>query len=179
MHLFHSEVCLASEFQVICGGISSTIKLPCTTPKEVPLSLPMHAEIIGRTPPPTPRIVRVFIQLPAFSTIHLGPILSTIGDHALVCRRYCKKKTLIFAGASINVHLLLSFCFLRLLCFSLLVSCSVFTHHGFYEMVACLVLVLRLQYCAIYRYWTLVLNFCAHVGWGFREVRARRLVLVL
>lgn len=65
-------------------------------PQKVPPYLSMYTERSRHTPPFTHRIVRLFFQLPAFSTI---------GGRILACRRYCK--SLIFACASINMPLVI------------------------------------------------------------------------
>lgn len=108
-------------------------------------------------------IVRLLIQLPAFSTI---------GDRILACRRYCKKPLSSLVLLS-TCHWSLSFCFLRLLRL-LLVDCVCYPLWVL-ENGALAVLVLRLQCCDI----SLLDLGTNSSHWGSRKWRARRLVFIL
>ncbi|KAG2345114.1 hypothetical protein BDR05DRAFT_148996 [Suillus weaverae] len=81
--------------------------------RKVPPFLHMYAETTGRIPPFTHRIVRLFFQLPAFSTF---------GDRTLACRRYCKKLLSSLVLLSM-CHWLSTSCFSRLSRFLLFVFC--------------------------------------------------------
>lgn len=82
-------------------------------PRKVPPSLHMYAETTERIPPFTHRIVRLFFQLPAFSTF---------GDRTLACRRYCKKLLSSLVLLSM-CHWLSTSCFSRLSRFLFFVFC--------------------------------------------------------